>query len=278
MRTSYTKDQLEQAIKDNYSIANVCREVGIRPTGGNYKTINQKIKEFGFDTSHFTGQGWRKGSKIPVRKGIELSDILVEDKPYHSHRLKQRLIKDGLKQHKCENCNNEDWMGQKIPLELEHCNGNSIDNRIENLKLLCPNCHAQTDFYRGRNKKSALSEMKAVEYRKFREASLTGNPDPSVQLLNEGAETRHGRSKVKKELTIKKCLMCENIVTGKSKKYCSSKCYKDHNSEHLPKVPEILEAFKTFKSFTKVGKFFNVSGNAVKKWCLKYGIMTMIKV
>lgn len=278
MRTSYTKDQLEQAIKDNYSIANVCREVGIRPTGGNYKTINQKIKEFGFDTSHFTGQGWRKGSKIPIRKGLELSEILVEDKPYHSHRLKQRLIENGLKQHKCENCNNENWMGKAIPLELEHCNGNNIDNRIENLKLLCPNCHAQTDHYRGRNKKSALSEMKAVEYRKLREASLTGNPDPSIQSLNEGAETRHGKSKAKQESIIKKCLYCDNTVRGKNKKYCSSKCYRDHNCEHLPKVPEILEAFKNHKSFTKVGEFFNVSDNAVKKWCLKYGIMAMIKV
>jgi Zn finger protein HypA/HybF involved in hydrogenase expression len=274
----YTKEEFEKAVKDNFSVAAVCRQIGIRPCGGNYKIVNRKIKDFELDASHFTGQGWRKGWDIPVRKRIALSDILVENSNYQSSKLKPRLIKEGLKQHKCENCNNTEWMNKKIPLELEHSNGVNTDNRLENLKLLCPNCHAQTDYYRGRNKKSALSEMKAVEYRKLREASLTGNPDPSIHNLNEGAETRHGKSKADKELIVKKCLACESIIKSKKNIYCCAKCYRDHNSENIPKVPEILEAFKIYKSFTKVGEFFNVSDNAVRKWCLKYGITAMIKV
>ena len=277
-KTRYTIEQLKEAVKNNFSIAATCRQIGLRPRGGNYKTLLFKIKEHKIDTSHFSGQGWRKGSKIPNRKAQNLSEILIENSSYQSSKLRSRLIESGVKQYKCESCNNEEWMGKKIPLELEHCNGINTDNRIENLKILCPNCHAQTEHYRGKNKKSALSEMKEVEYRKFREASLTGNPDPSVHTLNEGAETRHGRSKPKKELVEKKCLYCDTAFVGKSKKYCSSKCYRDHNSEHVPKVPEILDAFKTYKSFTKVGDHFNVSDNAVRKWCLKYGIMDMIKV
>jgi Zn finger protein HypA/HybF involved in hydrogenase expression len=275
---SYTNEEFKQAVKDNYSVAGVCRQIGIRPCGGNYRIVNRKINDFKLDVSHFSGQGWRKGAKISVRKGIPLSEILVKGSNYQSFKLKNRLIKEGLKQWKCESCNNEDWMSKKIPLELEHCNGDNTDNRLENLKLLCPNCHAQTDYYRGRNKKSALSEMKEVEYRKLREASLTGNPDPSVHSVNEGAETRHGRSKAKKEPIQSKCLVCDNLLKSNKRKYCCTKCYREDSSIGIPKVPEILEAFKNHKSFTKVGEFFNVSDNAVRKWCLKYGITAMIKV
>ena len=66
-------------------------------------------------------------------------------------KLRQRLIKEGLKLHQCESCLCETWMGQPIPLELDHINGDRWDSRLENLRLLCPNCHAQTDTYRGRN-------------------------------------------------------------------------------------------------------------------------------
>ena len=66
-------------------------------------------------------------------------------------KLKNQLIKIGIKDHKCENCELIEWMGKQIPLELHHVNGNRFDNRIENIQLLCPNCHALTDNYRGKN-------------------------------------------------------------------------------------------------------------------------------
>lgn len=80
---------------------------------------------------------------------------------------------------------------------MHHINGNNLDNRLENLQVLCPNCHALTENFRGKAKLSALSEMREVEYRKFRETltdNADGNPEPSLNN-KEGAETRHDTPK-----------------------------------------------------------------------------------
>ena len=109
--------------------------------------------ELNIDTSHHTGQGWSKGKKIgnQCTKKIELKDILVQNSTYQTNRLKKRLITEGYKLHKCECCGNTEWNGKPIPLELHHKNGDHFDNRLENLEILCPNCHAQTDNYCGKN-------------------------------------------------------------------------------------------------------------------------------
>ena len=185
-------DSLADVVKECYSIADVCRKFGVRPTGGNYRVINNKIKKLGLDTSHFSGMGWRKGHTKPVREQFPMEEILTKDVYYNTNRLRKRLISEGYKTHKCEVCNNSTWNNQPIPIELDHINGDNSDNRIENLRIICPNCHAQTETYRGKNKLSALSEKREVEYRKFREG-LTANPEPSP--TREGAETRHGTPK-----------------------------------------------------------------------------------
>lgn len=105
----------------------------------------------GLDTSHFIGQGWRIGNRAPVVPALPLEEVLVVGRYYMTNRLKSRLIASNLKQAECETCSRRTWNGGPIPLELDHVNGRRDDNRLENLRLLCPNCHAQTDTYRGRN-------------------------------------------------------------------------------------------------------------------------------
>jgi|TARA_B110000503_G_scaffold111004_1_gene166107 5-methylcytosine-specific restriction endonuclease McrA len=93
-----------------------------------------------------------KGSSKPSKKKIPLEEILEGKHPqYQSNKLRTRLIEEGYKSKRCECCGNTQWLGKPISLEVDHINGISTDHRIENLKILCPNCHAQTDTYRGKN-------------------------------------------------------------------------------------------------------------------------------
>lgn len=156
-KKKYTLEELKEAVANSLSIAGVLKSLGLIVAGGNYKTIKEKIAKHKLDTSHFTGMGWRKGKKIPGEK-IPLSKILVNGSTYRTSLIRPRLIKEGYKEHKCEICGNTTWQGKEIPLELHHINGINTDNRIENLQLLCPNCHALTDTFRGKNiKKSGPS-------------------------------------------------------------------------------------------------------------------------
>lgn len=149
-----SKEEFEKAIQQSRSIAETCRHLGVKPCGGNYRIVHNAIEKYSLDISHFTGQGWNTGLKFKPFKEKPIDDILVSDSSYQSFKLKRRLLSDGLKLHICEQCGLTEWQGSPIPLELHHINGNNRDNRIENLLLLCPNCHALTEYYRGKNKVS----------------------------------------------------------------------------------------------------------------------------
>ena len=197
MKKGYTTEDVEIAVKSNKSIAGVLRMLGLRPIGGNYRTIKRIIADNRIDISHFTGKGWNVGLKFKPNTGIPNQDIFIQDSPYKcSWRLRERY-KAATCINQCENCGLEKWQGLPIPLEIHHINGINTDNRMENLALLCPNCHALTNNYRGRAKLSALSEKRDVECRKFKETladHAEGNLEPSL-LNEEGAETRHGTPK-----------------------------------------------------------------------------------
>ena len=152
-----TKEEYIEAAKKSLSIAQMCRELGVKPIGGNYRILHNKIKEYDIDISHFTGKAWNQGLRYrQINKAKPLEEILKENTSYQSFKLKNRLLKEGIKEHKCENpeCGLTEWLGKPIPLELHHINGNNTDNRLENLILLCPNCHALTDTYRAKNRKN----------------------------------------------------------------------------------------------------------------------------
>ena len=142
--------RVAEAVAASRSVADVCRYLGIDPVRHRDRTA-RAIERLGIDVTHFSGQAWRKGSVEPPVPAVPLSEVLRADRPAQSSHMRRRLIADGLKEHRCESCDLAEWLGQAIPLELDHVNGDRTDNRLENLRLLCPNCHALTPTYRGRN-------------------------------------------------------------------------------------------------------------------------------
>jgi hypothetical protein len=147
---SCTDSELIEAVRSSKSFSQVLTKLGIRP-GGNQSRIKNRIERLALDTSHFSGQAWRKGSTAPVIPRRPLGEVLVAGRFVQTSNLKRRLIEEGLKERMCEICRREEWNEEPIPLELDHLNGRRDDNRLDNLRIVCPNCHAQTSTYRGRN-------------------------------------------------------------------------------------------------------------------------------
>ena len=150
----YSLEQLKLAINESTSLRQVLIKLHVAPYGGNYEILKKAINHYDFDISHFNGQAWNKGKKLPAK--YSLTDYLENKLPIQSYKLKNRLLDNKLLKPVCSNCKNETWLGKPIPLELDHINGVNKDNRlIKNLRLLCPNCHALTPTYRSKNRSKA---------------------------------------------------------------------------------------------------------------------------
>jgi hypothetical protein len=155
---------LEAAVVESYSIAGVLRRLGLRVAGGNYKTIQAEIRRLGLSTAHWTGQAHLRGRRHTWAVKTPPDTILVEESTYRggTSKLKSRLVAAGLLREACAKCGVSEWHGERLSLHLDHVNGRSTDNRIENLRLLCPNCHSLTPTYCGKNKRGRPSTALAT--------------------------------------------------------------------------------------------------------------------
>jgi len=153
-RRSWTKQQLQKITPKSTSIRQIIFKLGLKPAGGNYEQINKYLKIYKINTNHLKGKAWNKGLHGFGKPIIPLKEILVKNSHFQSFKLKKRLFVIKLKEPKCELCG---WAKKsidgRIPLELDHINGDRFDNRIKNLRILCPNCHSLQPTHRGLNRK-----------------------------------------------------------------------------------------------------------------------------
>jgi hypothetical protein len=151
----YTQEEFILAWLTSKTLGAVAKKLGCNRSGGGYVVLRAAAQQLNLSTDHMIEYGLNTAPSYNGNKFIPLSEILVENSTYTNlARLKIRLLREGLLEVKCyaEDCGLTEWKGKPISLQLDHVNGNNFDHRIENLRLLCPNCHSQTETFAGKNK------------------------------------------------------------------------------------------------------------------------------
>jgi hypothetical protein len=153
MRRDINKEHFIRVCSESISMAQASSKLGLH-----FNTFKRYALLFGCYSTNPSGKGMKKKCKPK----IEMSEILAGNHPeFNTYKLKNRLIKDGLLENKCSSCGITDWQGKPLNMELDHVDGNKYNHKFDNLRMLCPNCHAQTDTYRSKNR--AKKESASLE-------------------------------------------------------------------------------------------------------------------
>src|SRR3954471_15259465 len=141
----FSENDVRSAVADSVSYAEVLRRLGLRAAGGNHRTIRKYVENvWRIPVDHFE----RPSGQPAAGRAIPLAEVLVEGSTYHRGHLRRRLLAEGLKRPQCEMCGQgELWRGRRMSLVLDHINGVHDDHRLENLRMLCPNCNATLDTH-----------------------------------------------------------------------------------------------------------------------------------
>ncbi len=164
----YTKEILESVVRQNHSMAGVLRMLGLKMAGGTHNHLSRRIKAFGIDTSHFLGKGSNCGPRHKGCKQRTCEEVFVlRTSGYRQKaRILRRLLLESGRLFRCEGDGcplRNSWLGKPLVLQVNHKNGNWLDDRLENLEFLCPNCHSQTPtFCRSMGKQEPSSALAAT--------------------------------------------------------------------------------------------------------------------
>jgi hypothetical protein len=238
----YDEDAARKAIATSRCYSEALGKLGLRPAGGNHSIFRKYVDEvWRIPTGHFDPAAVRK---LALRQdAVPLSSVLVEGSTYSRATLKRRLYDEGLKDRRCEHCGQDElWCGKRISLILDHVNGVPDDNRLENLRILCPNCNATLDTHCGRKNRMPPQS---------RQCGLCGadfSPrTPRQKYCSRGCGQRHRNRRRKPRPETRKV--------------------------ERPSY-EQLQRDLAEMSFVAVGRKYGVSDNAVRKWLRWYAAAT----
>lgn len=235
-RRSYSKEEFIAAWEQAQSYSSVMSSLNLNKSGGSLRIVKETALELGLTTDHFATI---LGDKV---KRYTLEEILVKDSSFVSTvNLKKRLYKAGLKNKECEQCNLTEWMGQPIPLSLDHINGDNKDNRIENLRILCMNCHALTETWCGKNK---------------------------VRKASHGFYPGENNKKY----------FCECGKQIEKSNKCCRDCYSkvSHEKQNYPDTQVMVTSVEDL-GYAAYARQLNISGNGLKKLLIRRGVNPLPK-
>ena len=233
---------LRHIIDTSDTQSEVIERCGSKPKGTSpFRALQAKCREFDIDLESLRERSRSKVKKSLVEQvqmqKIALSDILVEHSSYNTGHLKKRLISDGILQNKCSMCGSPpEWFGELLVMVLDHINGISDDHRINNLRLLCPNCNSQTSTFCGRMVDRSYRERVVADKNRL-------------------------------------CSNCGGSVGETSKTGMCSRCVSIKRRKVVWPTYEELSSLLSVMSMVEIGKQYGVSDNAVRKWAKSYKLL-----
>lgn len=229
--------------------------------------VKKHLDKIGIDYSHLSYP-----KKLKHKYKTNLNDILIENSLYtNMTTLKFRLISELNWEWKCSGCNkstySNNWLSDvPIPLEIDHINGTHDDNRIENLRFLCPNCHALTDTYKGKNMRVAIENKQKKEEPEAIVADILNNIITNI-------EKTHIKTNEHQDLL---CIDCKETEVSRKSNRCI-KCNNKHKFnnatlkvENRPSLEQLEKELKELGGYCAVGRKYGVSDNCIRKWIKKY--------
>ena len=240
----YTKEELELLLKESSSFRQFLIKIGSSSDGsGAYNSIKKQLSKLEIVIPLFE-------SNFYFKSNVRINDefIFKQNSTYNRSHLKDRIIKNNLIEYKCNKCeNNGKWLNNNLVLQLDHINGVNNDNRLENLRFLCPNCHSQTETFAGK---------------KFKKEKIPIKVSKDIAL-----EEKIKEKKVSKRKKTKICL-CGVKITNSSNlcKNCNNLLQrKNERPEYESLILQIEEL-----GYTGTGRKYGVSDNTIRKWKKQY--------